>query len=238
MSPRLASAMTSSPAPRARRHVAASAAHPGAPRRSKHATCGLAATHAGPAAAISAAQCASTAAAARSAGEPSCGAASTASGHSRAGSGSSPRTTCERRSATSAASRAPKRSVRITDGSADAAAGIGDPGPLRARLLERSLELGPGRELRHARGRDVDRLAGARVHALARAALGDAELAEAGEVHLAATLERVLDGLQHRINGLGRLALAQSGLLGDLIDELRLGHAVLLLFLGKTRPRS
>jgi len=50
MSPRLASARTNRPAARACSTVALSAAQPGGPRRSKHATCGLTATHAGPAA--------------------------------------------------------------------------------------------------------------------------------------------------------------------------------------------
>ena len=69
-----------------------SAAQPGAPSRSKHASCGLTATHAGPAASISAAQWPPTAAAARSAAVPDGGAAPTAPGHSRAGSGSRPST--------------------------------------------------------------------------------------------------------------------------------------------------
>ena len=52
--------------------VAVSAVQPGAPRRSKQASCGLTATQAGPAASMSAAQCAVTAAAARSAGGAGC----------------------------------------------------------------------------------------------------------------------------------------------------------------------
>src|SRR3954468_16341300 len=103
-----------------------------------------------------------------------------------------------------------------------------DSGRAGLGLLQRGLELRPRSELRQTRGGDLDRLAGARVHALAGAALGDAELAEAGEVHLAATLERVLDRLEHCIDGLRSLALPKAGLGGDLIDELGLRHTFLL----------
>ena len=91
---------------RARRRVRARSSR-AAPRRSKQASCGLTATHAGPAASMAAAQWAATAAAARSAG-PVRVAAALASGHSFAGSGSSPRTICDSRDATAAASRSPK----------------------------------------------------------------------------------------------------------------------------------
>src|SRR5204863_289264 len=135
---------------------------------------------------------------ARSAGEPWAGATSTASGHSRAGSGSSPRTTWDSRSPTSAARRVPKAALTGRWG-----------GGLRTGLtaLEGLFQAGAGGELGHARGRDLDLLAGARVHALAGAALSDAELAEAREVHLAAPLERVLDGLQKGIDSLGGIGL-------------------------------
>src|ERR687898_160217 len=56
MSPRLPSAMTSSPAARACATIASSASMPAKPRRSKHASCGLTATQAGPAASTSARQ--------------------------------------------------------------------------------------------------------------------------------------------------------------------------------------
>ncbi len=70
MSPRLQSAIVSKPASRACAMTAFSADQPGAPSCSKRASCGLTATHAGPAASIRARQCPSTASAARSAGEP------------------------------------------------------------------------------------------------------------------------------------------------------------------------
>ena len=53
-SPRLPSAIVSSPASRAAAQTSASAAQPGAPSRSKQASCGLTATQAGPARSISA----------------------------------------------------------------------------------------------------------------------------------------------------------------------------------------
>src|SRR3954470_9563475 len=218
MSPRLASARTIRPASRARAHVMASAIQPGAPRRSKQATCGFTATQAGPAAAMSAAQCTATAAAARSAGAPSAGATATASGHRRAGSGSRPRTTCDSRSPTSAASRAPKAAPTGRWG-AGCRTGLA--------ALQGLLQAGARTELRHARRGDLDRLAGARMDALARAALGDAELAEAREVHLAASLEGVLDGLQKGVDGLAGVSLRQAGRRRDLIHEFRLRHSFL-----------
>src|SRR3954447_16193792 len=100
MSPRLASARTSSPAACAASTVRSSACHPGAPRRSKQASWGLTATQAAATASIAASQCTATAVAAS--------AASAATGHRRAGSGSRPRTICDSRSATAAARRSPK----------------------------------------------------------------------------------------------------------------------------------
>src|SRR5437763_12774520 len=194
--------------------VAASAAQPGAPRRSKQARWGLTATHAGPAASTSAAHCAATAAAARSAGDPSAGAASTASGHSRAGSGSSPSTTCDRRSATATTSRSPNEAVTAA--------------VRRALPVYGLLQLRPGGEARDAGRGDVDRLAGARVLPLTGAPLGDVELAEAGERDLAATRQYVLDGSQHGFHGALSFLLAQAAARRDLVDELGLRHYALL----------
>jgi hypothetical protein len=58
------------------------------------------------------------------------------------------------------------------------------------------------------------------MHALTRAALGDMELAEPGERHIAATRQRLLDGVEHGINRLAGFGLAQVCATGDLIDEL------------------
>ena len=131
--------ITSSPASRAWATIAASAVQPGAPRRSKQASCGLHATHAGAAASMSAAQCAVTAAAASSAGVPDAGTAPAASGHRRAGSGSIPRTIWLSRAATWAARRSPKLiGATLAAGSAPGGASVAS-----ARALTR----GPG-ELR------------------------------------------------------------------------------------------
>src|SRR5437870_2472375 len=63
MSPRLPSAITSSPRPRACSTAAASAAQPAAPSTSKRASWNLTATHASAVASITSRQCRSTAAA-------------------------------------------------------------------------------------------------------------------------------------------------------------------------------
>ena len=193
-----------------RRSVASSASQPAEPRRSKQASCGLTATQAGPAASISARQWASTAAAAsarrRGAGPPGAprrgGSASTsadarrsrcspdglAAGPARgwAGSGSIPRTICDSRAATAAASRSPKR--RASPGRAPNVAGA-RPAPASV-LLDGLLEARAGGEARDAAGGDRHRLARTRVATLAGAALGDVELAEAGEVDVLTAPQR------------------------------------------------
>jgi hypothetical protein len=58
------------------------------------------------------------------------------------------------------------------------------------------------------------------VDALTSAALGDMELAEPGERHVAAALERLLDGVEDGVDCLAGLGLAQVRTSGDLIDEL------------------
>src|SRR5256714_5282115 len=157
---------------------------------------------------MSAAQGLATAPAAASAGA-SAGGAADACGHRHAGSGSSPRTSCDRRSATRPASRSPKP------------VGTGS-------VVDGLLELRPGAEARDPRGRDVDWLAGTRVLALAGAALGDVELAETGEGNLAPAAERRLDRIQDRFDGLFGVLLGQIGVLRDLVDEFGLRHLRLL----------
>jgi hypothetical protein len=90
----------------------------------------------------------------------------------------------------------------------------------RAQPLTAFFRPGAGREARHLRGADLDRLAGARVHALTRAALGDVELAEAREGDVAPALEGLLDDVQDGIDGLTGLGLLQVGPAGHLVDEL------------------
>src|SRR4051794_22920253 len=211
--------MTSSPASRARPATRSSDACPGTPRRSKQATCGLIATATPATASITCAQCAVTASAARSAGVPrDRSPTATASGHSRCGSGSRPRTSWDSRSATRTASRSAKWAPPGWPP-------MGCCSPPREWLaLDGLLEAGPGREARDLGGRDLDRLARARVDALAGAALGDAELAEPGEGDLTAAAEGLLDDGQHGINSLAGGALVEVALLGDVVDELGLGH--------------
>ena len=90
----------------------------------------------------------------------------------------------------------------------------------RDSALDGVLSAEPAREPRHLAGRDLDPLAGLRVHALTRAAIGDGELAEAGEADLSAAAEGLLDDRQDRVDGLAGLLLAEAGLVGDLVDEL------------------
>ena len=205
-SPRLPSARTSSPASRAAAQTSASAAHPGAPSRSKQASCGLTATQAGPACSISERQCAATAAAARSAaGAVGAGRAGPVPA-SFAGSGSRPRQIWLRRSSTSAASRS--------------ANGVGSQLALDLGLQRRA-----GGEAGDLAARDRDPLAGARVDALAGAALGDVELAEAGEADFAAAAERVGDRVEHGVDRVAGGLLAADPLVAcQLIQKLSLCH--------------
>ena len=130
-------------AARRRRITSRSAAHPGAPRRSKHATWGLTATHCSAAASSTSRQCAATARAARSAAARTGRgavppASSSASGQRRAGSGSSPRTICDRLRWTQPASLSPKPVVvwpenGVSVRGAAAAAAVCGPSATRLR---------------------------------------------------------------------------------------------------------
>ena len=86
--------------------------------------------------------------------------------------------------------------------------------------LDRGLEAGAGRELRHLAARDRDPLARARVDTLARTALVDAELPETGEVDVLAGLQGLDDGIQNCLDGVpGSLLAANALVLGYSIDE-------------------
>ena len=145
MSPRLPSASTSRPGARACSTTSLRArAQPGAPRRSKQASCGLTATQAGPAASIAARQCAATAAAARSAGDPSAArrrlapAATAARGRDRA----------RGRSGTRARRRARRAGRRSADRPAPGGAACRRRS---ASVVDRLLQARAGGELRHLR---------------------------------------------------------------------------------------
>src|SRR5919201_1233841 len=141
--------------------------------------------------------------------------AATASRHRRVGSGSSPRTTWDSRAPTTAPSRSPKCEPAGTRGSF-----VSPAVSVRPLAVDGLLETGAGREARHLRGRDLDRLARPWVDALTSAALGDMELAEPGERHIAAALQRLLDGVEDGVDCLAGLGLAQVRTSCDLIDEL------------------
>src|SRR5204862_6205621 len=94
-------------------------------------------------------------------------------------------------------------------------------------VVDGLLELRPGAEAWDPRRRDVNRLAGTGMLALAGAALGNVELAEAGEGNLAPATERLLDRLADGVDGLLGLLLGTIGVLRDLIAEFRLRHWLL-----------
>jgi hypothetical protein len=77
-------------------------------------------------------------------------------------------------------------------------------------LLDGLLEARPGSEARDAAGGDRHRLARTRVATLAGPALGDVELAEAGEVDVLTTPQRILDGADDRVDGVVGVLLRQT----------------------------
>src|SRR5919106_4035782 len=174
--------------------VCSSASQPGAPSRSKQASCGFTATQAGPADTIAARQWSTTASAVwvRAKRPPAAvpPKRSSASGQSAAGSGSSPSTTRLRRSSTSAASRSQKCSRREPPVKSCATGVYARSGG----ALDGLLEAGARAETRHPARRDLDLLAGLRVHALPGAPVGDRELPEAGEADVSAAHQDLLDG--------------------------------------------
>src|SRR5947207_386173 len=90
------------------------------------------------------------------------------------------------------ASRACRQTTRVVSGSAG---------------LDGALQRRAGTEARHLACGDLDPLAGLRVDALAGTALGDGELAEAGEVHFSPAPQRLLDNAQNGVDGLAGLVL-------------------------------
>src|SRR5262249_8311466 len=194
---------------------------------SKKASCGLTATAYGATASTIPQQKRVVASAA--AGRPTCAFPRNSSG-SRSRRGSSPPTSGLRFSSTAPASRR-ARPAGEAGGRPPASGGVGGPGldweeaaaalPAADGLLQRA----PCGELRHRGRRDMHLLARvARVHAHPRLPLGGRELSESREVDLIAPRQRVRDRLEHGVDGLGRLALAEATPLGDCIDELLLCH--------------
>src|SRR6185436_10316308 len=92
--------------------------------------------------------------------------------------------------------------------------------------LDGLLEAGAGLEARDPGSGDLHTLAGLGVAALTRTTLGHAELAEPGERDLAPSLQGVLDGVKHGVDGVGRLLLAQAGAVRHLVHEFGLRHVL------------
>src|SRR6478609_5542420 len=176
MSPRLPSAITSSPARFAYTQTCSKAAIPPAPSASKNASCGFTATACGATASTIPQQKRATSPARRSAKES----VATAIRHHGNAFGGAHRKTSE-------GGLAPPSETTLAP---------------RRLGLERRLELAAGRELRHGRRGDLDALARAWVDALARCAGGRRELAEAREVHRVAGLQRLRDRLEESVDGL------------------------------------
>src|ERR1051325_6593535 len=88
------------------------------------------------------------------------------------------------------------------------------------RLLEDLARL----EGEDAAAGDHDLLARLRVATLARALLVDDEVAEAGDLHLLASLETLLQELEDRLHHIGRLLLREADLLVDALDDICLRH--------------
>src|SRR5205823_450303 len=100
--------------------------------------------------------------------------------------------------------------------------GISATGRLR---VERVLEDLAGLEREHAAGADGDLLARLRIASDARVLVAHHEVAEAGDLDLLAPLQRLLDGVEHRLDDLGRLLLRKSAyLFVDVFDDVGLGH--------------
>src|SRR6478735_10331334 len=92
-------------------------------------------------------------------------------------------------------------------------------------LVDGLLEHRAGRELRHGRRPDLDLLARvARVDTHAGRPMRGVELAEPGEVHRLARLQRLLDGLEECVHCGACVALGEAALSGHCVYELLLRH--------------
>src|SRR4051812_17048535 len=97
---------------------------------------------------------------------------------------------------------------------------------LLAGAVDGRLEARAGGELRGLAGLDLHGLARLRVTTRAGVALGDGELAEAGQPDLVTLLEGLLHRGDEGLDGLAGVGVAQTAVLGDGLDELGLVHAV------------
>src|SRR5262245_59252690 len=80
-------------------------------------------------------------------------------------------------------------------------------------------------EVRDLLRRDVDLVARLRVAALPRLTLAQPEAAEAAQLDLLTPMQRIDDALEDRVDDDLGVLLRQVGDTGDLLHELRLGHA-------------
>src|SRR4051812_3584328 len=101
---------------------------------------------------------------------------------------------------------------------------------LRLARLDGVLQARARAEARHAAGGDLDPLARLRVHTLAGATVGHRELAEAREVDLPPTGQRLLDDDEDGVDGVAGLLLPETRLARYLIHELLLSHVASSLF--------
>src|SRR5581483_1277402 len=98
-------------------------------------------------------------------------------------------------------------------------------------------ERGAGAERHTAARRDVDRLPGARVAALARLRLRHSPAPEAGETHALLLRQRLADGVDDGVDGLGGLRLGHARALGDSRGKLALANHANLLPLSSAGPK-
>src|SRR4051812_5806518 len=92
--------------------------------------------------------------------------------------------------------------------------------------VEECLQLLAHLEVRDLLGRDVHLLARLGVAALAGSAVAETEAPEAPDLHLVAALQGVHDAAERGLDDDPRLDLRDVELLGDDVDEVRLGHGV------------
>src|ERR1041384_2080486 len=136
------------------------------------------------------------------------------------------RTISRARSMRAGARRKPAAEASGLRGLGGGASGRGR-GLLGVRLaVEERLELLAHLEVRDLRGRDVHLLARLGIAALAGRPVAEAEAAEAADLDLLAALQSVDDAAQRRLDDDPGLDLRDVELLGDDVDQVRLGHGV------------
>src|SRR5205823_10349439 len=93
------------------------------------------------------------------------------------------------------------------------------------RAVERVLQHLRRAERQHLARADLDLLAGLRIASHARLFLAHHEVAEAGKLDLLTLLQRVLQGVEHHLDHLGRLLLGEPDLAADAFDDVGFSHA-------------